>query len=218
MHDIDQDVYLVYRVYGPDEERPVHIKDGIYHLFAWTTSKKILKVFLQQRSKDKYIVKETDLYEIGEAYSDNNLKEEKMLDVTQLISSRSGEVIKFISNEEELEWASGKVRKMFEELSSIGWILDNTSTNRDQLFFVNLINSLKDKYGDALYYLGYRPEEIDAMNGDDNDRYDDHGPRDWFEDSQKSQKYTDVDPEYVDASKYIIYSIESIVKVLKHDL
>lgn len=217
MNDREQDVFLVYRVYGPDEDRPVHVKDGQYHLYGWTTSKKVLKAFLQQRNKNKYIVKETDLEEIAEAYSSNDLKEEKMIDIAEFTSSQSGERIKFFSTQDELDYASNKIRSMFDDISSVTWILENTSTKRDIEFFVHLINSLKPKYADALHYIGYRPKEIEDLFDSADSIYDGDSPRDWFEDPKKDDMYSGADGEY-DVSKYIIYSMESVIKVLREDL
>ena len=212
--------YIVYRVFNR-KERPWF--DNTSRIYGWTNNKNILKAFMQQRDNRKYISYEMDKDELGEMFSSTSLPAETMIDLTtSLKSATSGEPIPFFSTDSEFIEAQKKIIRLFEDLSSLSNI---ESKKRDTKYFVDMYTNIKDKYTDALHYIGYRPKEIDILydsmieEADAIYRLDTshelRGPREFdYQRGDMERGYSVLS----DVSEKIIYSIESFIKVLREDL
>jgi len=205
--------YLIYRVYGK-KERP-DIKENAV-IYGWTSSKKMLKAFLQQRDEKKYSIFKMDKDQIGEIFHHNDLPEEKMLSILKVKSSSSGEKFALFITPSELQECEKKIQKLFDDLCSLQSV---KCSNREQMYYLNLIIHLKKKYFDALEYIGYSPPELDILfpSADDmNDRY--------YEGMDYKCGYKDFGnivpgmTAVADTSRLIIYSLESFIRVMKEDL
>ena len=197
---IDDKFYLIYRT---SDDR----HGGIDNFYGWSTNKSIINAFLKQRSKKKYIVqKEFDI-------DSNVLRPELMIDILLLKSCQSGEIIKFFTTEEEKERITKDINSMFDVLRTFDRIDDE---NIFQL--VNLFNNLDEKYIEALSIIGYKPMEVTYICDRVDDMYDGEGGIDSIS-FDSEDEYNTVDQKYShDPAKVIIFSLESVIKVLKDDL
>lgn len=197
---------------------------GIENLYGWTANKSILNAFLKQRSKNKYMVERMELNGSEIEYCSNrkmlsteylDLRSELMIDILELKSCQSGTIVKFFTTEEEKQRIERDIKVMFDELRSFDRIDDERIIN-----LVNLYNKLDEKYMDALEYIGYRPKEISYLYDKVDDMYGDDrevGIDCIGFDSEDGCHITS-DEYSNDPSKVIIYSLESVIKVLKDDL
>ena len=96
--------------------------------------------------------------------------------------------------------------------------IDRIDGDIDQ--FVDIILNLEEKYYDALFYLGYRPKELEA-------KFDSHiYESDFVYECMPCEEYYREEPgdqslrvsAMGDVSNKIIYSLESFVKGMRNDL
>ena len=224
----DNEVYLIYRSYNDDPELRDQ-KDLKNVLFAWTSSKVLLKGFLKQRDNKKYMVIRIEKQLFEESYEQFTNSDRSMLNYVKLKSVKTGEECYFFTTLAELENAEIKIQQYFSDLSEI----DNTK-NIDKIVIAFM--NLKQYYLEALYFIGFRPSQIDEMfpsaNSDDNynnytkieteieDAYSSIAdyPLDDFE--CYDYKIPTIPGLNVidDVHNKILYSLESFIKVLKDDL
>jgi len=215
--------YIVYRVFSR-KERPWFSDTS--RIYGWTNNKQVLKAFMQQRDSKKYVSYEMDKEEIGEIFSSTHLPIESMIDMTSsLKSSSTGETIAFFSTANEFTEAQKRIHRIFIDLSSLSNI---ESKKKDTEYFVKMFLGLKEKYIEALHYIGYRPKEIDILFDSVEDQmskvevihrldtaYESFGPREWdYVHGDMQLGYSVLE----DVSEKIIYSLESFVKALREDL
>jgi len=189
-------------------------------IYAWTSSKATLKAYLQQRDVKKYTFLEMDYEnfkdEIG--WSGYSL-EELMIDSVLLPSKRSSKDVLLFTNREEWYRIQEAVRNLFTKAAALEAYYPADRLTR----VIDLITNLKTRYADALYFLGYRPKELDAV-------YDSVG-YDYYDDYIASTLVGDTDIPlrniaresreacYLDDPfKIVIYSLESVIKVMLDDL
>lgn len=221
--------YLIYRVYSEKENPNSKERSKFY---GWSSSKKIIKVFMTQRDERKYKVVKTseneinkliDTGKIDDVYVDDGY----MITYIYLTSVINKQTIPFFSTQNELYDAEIKIQRMFNELCS----LSNMKCSGSGLNMLEMILNLDDWYGSALYYLGYRPPDLNTLfpMEDEADGYSGIYKTEMliteaYEGVAEFPKETD-EPggplgllTLEDVSNKILYSVESFVKVLKEDL
>lgn len=220
--------FLVFRVYS-EEERPEKSTQSIY--YGWTTHKAVLKAFLRQRSSKKYKVIKLSNEEIekyNQKYSDCDDLDDKehMIDFIKLKSAKTYEEHTLFVTLNELRSFEIDVQGYFHDLASVSTI-DGDSK------YLDMVYNLREDYFNALYFLGYRPPEINALfsdnmesmydnNNDIEDQivtaYDEASsltPKDF---SIRSRNKLPGQYFMNDISNKILYSIESFMKIMKDDM
>lgn len=220
--------YIVYRIYSK-KERPERVERSIF--YGWTHSKDIVKIFLKQRNKKKYkVLKMTDeevIYNIPN--SDETITYDTMIDFVKLRSAKTAEEIYFFTTLREMKEAEINIQRIFHNMSSIDKIKDKG----DGRNYLNMIFNLDDYYLSALFYIGYRPPEIDVLfpSASETDNFSTlYEVEESIEDAYSGvaeHPIDDLDGRYrnvpglitiEDVASKLIYSIESFVMVLKDDL
>lgn len=159
MSDNNEDVvYAVFRVYSRKERNDPKERQVFY---GWSNSKQVIKVFMKQRSPDKYrVVKlhgdDRDNY----SFHPEEDELDSMIDFVKLKSAANHEEVLFFSTLRELREAEIKIQERFHEMCSIP----------DERL-LTLYQHIDPYYLEALEVLGFRPKEIDMM-------YDTSDPRD----------------------------------------
>lgn len=209
--------YMVFRYHnGKDgtDERAI--------FYGWTHSKVVLKAFFKQRDKEKYRVIKMYDEDIAEKFSEDNTDDENKIDFIKLKSASSGDEIYFFMTHRELLDAEIMIQRYFSDLCSLSELPDGN--------YINMFINLNDYYKDALYYIGYRPQEIDVLfpSADDMDNYNNIE----YVEEQISDAYTqfyafDARPDvhapfggsvFDDDFRKVLYSLENFVRVLKNDM
>lgn len=215
--------YLVYRVYTK-EERPDREDRNV--LYGWSTNKSIIKAFQKQRSKDKYRVIKMSRDDIVRTFSEEIDDTDAMIDFIKLKSAKTHEVIYLFMTLNEMRETEKKIQKMFLDQASLERIPGNGN-------YLELFMNLDDYYADALFFIGYRPREVDILFPSADPR-DDYASVDRIE-QQIDQAYdglygfpqeelrrsTDsvVGLSIIeDVANKICYSVESFIKVMREDM
>lgn len=224
MYDDSKKVYLIFRVYKHSETK----EEGEVRYFGWSTFKKVVKAFFEQRDKDKYSIVESTVEESCEIYDRSTgayyLDDEFMLNFIKLPSSKSDAEYTFITTQYELRESEIKIQRMMKDQCSLESIPGIKDSGMGVLeCFINL----KPKYANILYYLGYRPKDLDALfpTEEDEEESIENQINDAYNgnDEHPSEEY-----KYIikplglstleDISNKILYSIEAFIKVLREDL
>lgn len=209
----DTTYYLVYRT---SDDR----HGGVEDFYGWTNSKTILNAFLKQRNKSKYITEKITIdADLSGAYSKKGLVDTKyleldkdlMIDILPIKSCQSGDIVKLFTTNDEKIRITNDIDAMFDELRSF----DRMNTDNIKSM-VDTYSAIKDKYTDALVKIGYQPMEVEYMydSVEDIKNYVNYGLG--YSDNEDddilnhSHNYT--------IYKSIVYSLESVIKVLKDEL
>lgn len=212
--------YLVYRVYTRDERPNIDERASFY---GWSNNKSMIKAFTSQRSKKKYKVLKVDQDEIARRFSEEIDDEEAALDFVKIKSASTHEEIFFITTMNELKETEKRIQRMFIDQASLSGI-DGKGN------YLEMFMNLDDYYADALYYIGFRPPEVDILfpSADYHDDYSNITKIEELIDDAYEGKYQSPGevrdnriPGLVaieDVANKIYYSVESFVKVLKDDL
>lgn len=215
----DDQRYLVYRVYSK-KERPNINSNGRIIFYGWTNNKNVIKAFFQQRDKSKYRVYKTNLEELGEKFSENDLELNNFIDYLPLKFVSSGEKINFFLTMDEMQEVEVKIQRYFREKCEL------VAIDEGKMNLLNLFLNLDDYYADALEYIGFIPPEINALfpSADPDDDieynisvgYDTYygAPVERFKHLSAAPGLNMIDKVYMK----ILYSVESFVKILKEDL
>lgn len=224
-------LYLIFRIYSKKEQPDP--KSRSKH-WGWSTSKDVVKALFRQRSKKKYKVISIICEEVTEQFKimadhNNYFDLEMMVDIVQLKSSKTGETVNMFTTSAELREYEIKIQEKMRELSSISSIKDVKGSGMNILeLFVNL----QDEYADALYRIGYRPRELDALDGNmfyGSGELDDDLENQIFQayEGAISSPTEDYEGFYreppglsniEDSAHMILYSVESFIMILKEDL
>jgi len=219
--------YLVYRIYTK-KERP-NVKDRSI-FYGWSKNKSIINAFMNQRTKSKYM--SIKLYSDDprlENMRSDYIDEHHMIDFVILHSSADPLInIKFFTTTNEMMNTEIQIQRLFHESSPL------SNIDPDEIsVYVNMMLNLKDKYFDALDFIGFRPQEIDQLydSSDEKDNFNnlediENQITEAYEDSMYQcsegiiKGYREPFGSNVidDIASKVIYSIESFVKVLKDDL
>lgn len=212
--------YLVFREYTP-KERPDRNERLVF--YGWTKQKEMILAFLKQRSPKKYRIRKVNLEDIKKIYGED-LNMDMELDFAELKSVKTKEKIYLITTKLEMNETEKKVSRLFRELSSISSMCSDCVMEVLRLFV-----NLDEYYAIALFFLGFRPPELDDLFPSA-DPTDDYSNTQMLEDSI-DEEYTMVPWDHglgnmnpitpwitEDTSKQLIYSFESFIKVLREDM
>jgi hypothetical protein len=217
----DYQRYLLYRVYSK-KERPDINSNGRIIFYGWTNNKNVVKAFFQQRDKSKYRVYKTNLEELGEKFSENDLESNNFIDYLPLKFVSSGEKINFFLTMNEMQETEVRIQRYFREKCELV-VIDEGKTN-----LLNLFLNLDDYYADALEYIGFIPPEINALFPSVDQLVDDDieynislGYDIYYGAPVERSKHLSTAPGLNMVDKVymkILYSVESFVKILKEEL
>lgn len=212
-----KDVYLIFRRYNKEEQKNDHsMQPKSPHYFGWTPSKILAQAFLEQRDKSKYVLQKTDTDEIAEKMRfTDTLIEETRIDILELRSHKTGEDVMFLTTPEEQTSIETEIRKLFTKLSSFDSLYQESKTQSALSDFVNMMSNLQPKYFEALLYIGYHPDEFNYLyNGPTEDEFD-YG----YIPSPFNVDLPDIKREILDdPSRVVVFSLESVIKVIKDEL
>ena len=110
-------IYLVYRAYS-EEERPHSTDKDRLVLYGWTTRKKILKAFFDQRNRKKYKVRKIIPQEAYLVLG-NDPDPLYLIDFIDLKSAKTGEDVVLFMTREELKEVEIKIQRYFSDLSRL---------------------------------------------------------------------------------------------------
>lgn len=220
--------YLVYRI-REHEECPI--------IYGWTLSKKVLKAFLQQRDKKKYVAYKRTEEEVLKALKGNEPEKELMIEVLPIKSTESDEVVKLFMSMDELASVEKAIQKMMIDECSMIEHLKSYPNAKPAKYYLNLISNMKVEYTDALHVAGYRPPEYSHMFPS-SDGVDEEIALDNIEDAYGMVNHSDSEYKMSDGKfpgqihmmepsagfsiddmcKMVLYSLESFIMVMKNDL
>lgn len=214
--------YLIYRVYTRKErENPAERMI----LYGWTSNKSVLKAFLAQRNEKKYTFIRVEEDEIGNFYDENVDDTDIQIDFIKLKCAATKEEFTFLTTMNEMATAEKAIQKYFRELASFGNI-------RGDGEYVQMVIHLDEYFSSALFYLGYRPQDIDYMcdscseednfSGLESAEHDidlayeglTQCPQEYYRPMEKPLGLNTLS----DVSSKILYSLENVIKVLKDEL
>lgn len=209
----EQERYLVFRVPTYEEQ---HRDRAIPHLWGWTVSKAVIRVFKRQRDQSKYSIVVMDNEKVAREFSENELSQDMMIDYVELGDTTTGEMIPFFTTKVELQEAEVKIQRLITEFSSFERL------NEDPTPYVNIMMNLNQYYQDLLEFIGYCPREMkDLFPSDDEDSiedsiYDAYSNSDYIRENELHNVPGSHTIEKL--SNRVIYSLQSFVMVLKDDL
>lgn len=236
----DEDItYFIFRSYS-EKERPN--EENRYVYYGWSKHKIVVKAFLTQRNEKKYRVikltakeieekEDTILTSIIEGFDlyDPNFK----LDYCKLKSAANKDIeVSLFSTADEMHNAEILIQRKMNKLGSLESI--NVPVGREKEM-LEMIMNLDDYYGSALFYIGFRPIEMDILfdSVDERDSYTKLTDIEWqiHEAYDGFNEFPVESDDYIpalegppginnldDVSTKIIYSLESFISVLKEDL
>lgn len=196
------EAFLVYRRYSDKElrirretGRPV---DSPVKLFGWSEAPYAVELLALQRDTKKYLSRTVPIHEIRSLGSQRTI-DSLQLQLISLKSRHFDHDIVMVTTEEEQGKFEAAIQKMFSDACSLNGWYDPNDDAIDLTRMINGLNNLRPKYAEALRYLGYHNLELNYVFDNVEDRYDDP-------------------PARFDVSKLIIYSFESVVKVLRDEM
>lgn len=198
--------YLVYRRYSDEElkerRRSGEILRDRNRFFGWTDNKHTIKLFSLQRSSKKYFIRQVTLEELSNIGTERTM-ENFQLELISLQSNRLKRSVALMTTADERDTFERKIRRMFTEACSLGpWITEGDVVNFTRM--VNCIANLIPKYAGALAYLGY-------VNTDLNSVFDSVDDEEWIDLYRPGGNS-------LNTGKLIIYSLESVIKVILDDM
>jgi hypothetical protein len=212
--------WLVYRVKDHRLEDEINAR-----IYGWTDSKPVLEAFFEQRDEKKYAIFKMKYEEIAKKFPDEDLPKEEQIDFIKLKSVQTGQEILLFMTLSEMGEAVKRILRLFVELSSL-CNLEIKDQGKDVRYFMMLIMNLKDKYKDALEYIGYRPPEIDAYyDSITGTREDENNETIDIAIAEAVHPRARRDPGEIpgasaldDVADKILYSLEAFIKVLREDM
>ena len=216
-----QDRFLVFRYYSQAEAPTLTYQERTV-FYGWTDHKSVLKAFLAQRDRSKYVTRKIPIDEAEEIAMHGNLEkideEERRIDFIQLQSSVTKETVTLFMTSYEMQETEKDIQSYFRHLSSIDpdEQLDGSVTIR----LMNLFLNIEEKYGAALDYIGFRPSEIDAVFDDADDSFTmvDQIDQSYSDRENRSLHRPKGVRMLLDDYSKVIYSLESFVRAMKRDL
>lgn len=215
--------YLVYRIYHKSECSDATDRSRFY---GWSTNKNIIKAFRKQRNQKKYKIIKMSENEISKTFSENIDDIDAMIDYIKLRSVKTNEKMTLFLTLNEMRETEKKIQRMFLDQAALSRI---PGTGNYLQMFLHLDNY----YADALYFIGFRPREVDDLfpSADYHDDYSSiekieeeidaayeemyQFPREIVKKSTESAVGLAV---IEDVSNKIYYSLESFIKVMKDDM
>lgn len=194
--------------------------------YGWTFSKSILKSFLKQRNK-KYQFVKVDKGDLEKIFNADGTLSSSMINEVQLKSVSTGTNFNLFLTLEELRNDEKLIQRLVRDEAKFVKV---TSKYEKLLELVHMFTHLRNDYAAALYFLGYRPPEIESLmdTSDEIAEVDEIIDYAYEESWLPPNLYNSILPG--EASKLpsfnlltdyytkVIYSLESFIKVLRDDL
>jgi hypothetical protein len=220
------DIYLIFRKYKKNER----INAERHSLYGWSKSSSAIAAFLAQRDNKKYKVVKYDYEDLKlevPYVSNELLTPETMIDYVELTSAQDGSKTYLFTTSNEMMETEKKIQRLFHDLSS-------TAKINGKGDYLNMIINLNPYYRIPLFYIGYRPEEIDILypSADESDNiaplsyieqciddaYED--VNDFTDDNLERYHYLpgQMGLDEANISAKVIYSLESFIKVMVDDM
>ena len=220
----DEYIYVAYRAYSEEEKPTISERDRLV-LYGWTTKKKILKAFFDQRDRKKYKVRKIISQEVYLVLG-NDPDPLYMIDFIEIKSAKTGENIILFMTKEELRQTEIKIQQYFHDLSRL------IERDDGKMNLLELYVNLDSYYLDPLQYLGFTPPEMDMLfdsveyRESDDSMYEIEQLIDAaYEDAYEVPHETYVRPGIIPGlttlpavSNKILYSAESFIKILRDDM
>lgn len=214
--------YMVYRVYTKKERSDPNERVVLY---GWTSDKNVLKAFLAQRDEKKYTYMRIDQEDIGKYFDENVDDTDIQIDIIWVKSAGSREDVPLFTTMDELNNAEKDIQKYFRNLASF----EDIEGDGD---YVQMVIHLDEYFASALFYLGYRPQDIDYMypSASDEDSFSGLSTAereiDWAYDGMMQSPQEEYHPlkkplglyTLSDVSSKILYSLENIIKAMRDNL
>lgn len=157
--------YAVFRYYSPKEAPTIDYRDRVV-FYGWTDHKSVMKAFLAQRNSKKYIVKRMDRDEVENMVEHGDHMElddpEHRIDIIQLPSKNLEAKIDIFMTEYEMKEVEKDIQSRMRSYASVDAY--DKYTLEDMYTLVNMFVNLEEPYQDILYYLGFRPIELDMLD------------------------------------------------------
>lgn len=192
--------------------------------YGWSFDLNIVKAFLKQRN-DSYKWMKSNKREVEIIFNADRSLNERMINCIKLKSTKYERKFLLFITIDELR----NCEKMIQQL-----MIDQCRLNKGNISYerltecISIISDLKDRYYNALYFIGYRPPEILSLY---NQNYTYYDINDLIDIAYDECGWLSC-PLYNSITKYgvpsiynldevyekVIYSLESFIKVLKDEL
>ena len=192
--------------------------------YGWSFNLDIVKAFLKQRNESYKWVKSTK-NEIEVIFNANYTINERMINCIKLKSTKYKKNFLLFITIDELRTCE----KLIQQL-----MIDECRLNKGNISYkrltecISIIGDLKDRYYNALYFIGYRPPEILSLYNQNYNYYDINDLIDIAYDEcgwLSCPLYNSITKHGVpsiynldEVYEKVIYSLESFIKVLKDEL
>ena len=216
--------YFVFRYYDAIE-RPHSTPDNRLAFYGWSQDKKIIKIFMSQRSPEKYKVVKKYKDSVPEAVLESWIDIATMIDFVMLPSVTTGNEVPLFITKQEMAEVEIKLRKYFKELPKL------VEMANGEITLLRMYTNLKDKYHDVLNIIGYQPNELKTLYDDSmSDEYSESYIKDLYSEYATELQYENCrkfNHDEIpgrdwaienDISYKMIYSVESFIKIMKDDL
>lgn len=195
--------------------------------YGWTFSKLILKLFLKQRNK-KYSFIESSLPELERVFNEDGILSCSMINSVKLKSVLTGTDFLLYITADELRNVETLIQRLVRDQAKLSLKFKSYDTLMKAIW---MILNLKNEYSSALFFLGYRPNEITGLFPE-NEFGSEEGLEEiidscyeemWLPAAQYNSIFNTsnkIPSLHVlpDLYSKIIYSLESFIKVLREEL
>ena len=225
------DCYLIFRCRRRKQDPDLKDHERTTY-YGWTQSRYVLEAFLKQRNPDKYIYRKVateDAYRYQHPNMVYDILDPRfMIDYVTLESAQSDVKTTLFMTNSEMERAELGIQQHFRNLTQFD--PEGLGDGDDIITCINLFCNLRDDYGECLYFLGFRPVDIDLLFADmqesDRSAWDDPDGQIEFvyrnisnyRNQLKQQKGPRGLYGLKEVCNKIIYSLESFITYLVDDL
>lgn len=197
--------YMVFKL-SKEEQSLSKINNSMF--WGWTKSKAVIQAFKAQRNMKKYVIMKMDPEDMEKYFLEDMTDSETMIDYVELGDVISGKDVTFFTTKTELREAKKRIERLMREASSFETLPGNITD------YVNILVNLKDRFADALDVIGFDPPELAALDNW-SDQYDDAAYISSLDSCGVGHRWVKDTPRPIER---VIYSLQSIIKVLRDDL
>lgn len=194
--------------------------------YGWTFSKSVLKSFLKQRN-EKYRFFKVDKSDLEKIFNADGTLSASMINEVQLKSVSTGTDFNLFLTLDELRNDEKLIQRLVRDEAKFVKV---TSKCEQLLELVHMFTHLKTNYASALYFLGYRPAEVESLLNSltETNEIDEIIDSAYEESWLPPNLYNSILPSepsklpsfnlMTDYYTKVIYSLESFIKILSNDL
>jgi len=216
--------YIVFRIFSPKEEE-FEIGPAFY---GWSNDKKIIKAFIKQRGKHKYVYRLMNDDEITcQSFSQDTVKEDTKIKLLMLPSTNDGITYPLFITDRESKEVEVKIHLYFSELASF------EKYNNHRKVLITLYWNLIDEAKQVLENIGFIPKELNDCGYMESESTftcleneietlieEAYNTDDYIEptDDDFDRRYTPKSQLYLnDFHSHLCYSLEAYIKILKDE-